>query len=126
IHCSIDQSLKRFEEVTRAARARNIPVRGYLSCVLGCPYEGEVAPQAVARVARALFEMGCYEISLGDTIGVGTPSRAVAMCRPWPKQSRCARLPVIFMTPTARRWPMSMRRCSLGWRYLTRRWRGSA
>jgi hydroxymethylglutaryl-CoA lyase len=79
IHCSIAESLERFEQVTAAARARDVPVRGYLSCVLGCPYEGAVAPQAVARVAKALHAMGCYEISLGDTIGVGTPAQAVAM-----------------------------------------------
>jgi hydroxymethylglutaryl-CoA lyase len=79
IHCSIAESLQRFEEVTQAARARGIPVRGYVSCVLGCPYEGAVAPAAVARVAGALYEMGCYEVSLGDTIGVGTPAKAVAM-----------------------------------------------
>ena len=79
IHCSIGESLERFQSVTQAARARDIPVRGYVSCVLGCPYEGAIAPSAVARVAGALYEMGCYEISLGDTIGVGTPSEAVAM-----------------------------------------------
>jgi hydroxymethylglutaryl-CoA lyase len=79
IHCSIAQSLQRFEDVLRAARARGVPVRGYVSCVLGCPYEGAIAPTAVARVAAALFEMGCHEISLGDTIGVGTPGRTTAM-----------------------------------------------
>ena len=73
INCSIAESLQRFEAVMQAAKDANIPVRGYVSCVLGCPYQGEVAPQAVADVASALFEMGCYEISLGDTIGVGTP-----------------------------------------------------
>ncbi len=79
IHCSIAESLQRFEAVTQAARARGIPVRGYVSCVLGCPYEGAVAPAAVARVAGALYELGCYEISLGDTIGVGTPGKTLAM-----------------------------------------------
>lgn len=79
INCSIDESLERFRPVLEAAQAEGIPVRGYVSCALGCPYEGEVAPGAVARVARALFEMGCYEISLGDTIGVGTPRRAQAL-----------------------------------------------
>lgn len=71
INCGIDESLRRFEELMVAARANNIPVRGYVSCVLGCPYEGEVAPQAVAEVTGRLLDMGCYEISLGDTIGVG-------------------------------------------------------
>lgn len=72
INCSISDSLQRFEDVMQAARERDIPVRGYVSCVLGCPYEGEIAPQAVAEVSAALLDMGCYEISLGDTIGTGT------------------------------------------------------
>lgn len=79
IHCSISESLQRFEPVLQAAAARRIRVRGYVSCVLGCPYEGSIEASAVARVAAALYEMGCYEISLGDTIGVGTPAQAVAM-----------------------------------------------
>jgi hydroxymethylglutaryl-CoA lyase len=79
INCSIAESLQRFEQVTQAAKARRIPVRGYVSCVLGCPYEGAIAPGAVAEVASALYRMGCHEISLGDTIGVGTPGRTVAM-----------------------------------------------
>ena len=72
INCSIEQSLARFSEVMAAAKAQGIPVRGYVSCVLGCPYEGEIAPQAVATVTGKLLAMGCYEVSLGDTIGVGT------------------------------------------------------
>jgi len=79
INCSIDESLARFEPVCNAAQENNIRVRGYVSCVLGCPYEGDIAPEAVARVAARLIEMGCYEISLGDTIGVGTPEKARAM-----------------------------------------------
>ncbi len=79
IHCSIAESLQRFEQVMHAARAHAIPVRGYVSCVLGCPYEGTIAPSAVADVAGALHEMGCHEISLGDTIGVGTPGHTAAM-----------------------------------------------
>ena len=63
----------------RAEQALTVKVRGYVSCVLGCPYQGDVAPQAVAEVARALFEMGCYEVSLGDTIGAGTPEKTRAM-----------------------------------------------
>jgi hydroxymethylglutaryl-CoA lyase len=78
-NCSIAESLTRFEPVMAAARERGIAVRGYISCVLGCPYEGEIAPEAVARVAKALFNMGCHEISVGDTIGVGTPGRTKAM-----------------------------------------------
>jgi len=72
INCSISESLQRFEAVMLAANANNIPVRGYVSCVLGCPYEGEIKPDAVATVTKALLEMGCYEVSLGDTIGTGT------------------------------------------------------
>jgi len=79
INCSIDESLERFRPVAEAAIGAGMKVRGYISCVLGCPYEGEVAIENVVRVARALDEMSCYEVSLGDTIGVGTPSRARAM-----------------------------------------------
>jgi len=79
INCSIEESLERFRPVAETALSAGIRVRGYISCVLGCPYEGEVALESVVDVARALDEMGCYEISLGDTIGVGTPIRARAM-----------------------------------------------
>ncbi|KAJ1917252.1 hypothetical protein IWQ60_007839 [Tieghemiomyces parasiticus] len=79
INCSIDESLERFRSVMEAAQAHDIAVRGYVSCVLGCPYEGDVRPEAVARVAKRLLDMGCYEISLGDTIGVGTPESMAAM-----------------------------------------------
>ena len=72
INCSIAESLQRFEKVMTAAKARDIPVRGYVSCVLGCPYEGEITPQAVASVTAELLARGCYEVSLGDTIGSGT------------------------------------------------------
>lgn len=79
INCSVAESLARFEPVLAAARQAGIRVRGYVSCALGCPYEGPVAPAAVARVAGALYDLGCYEISLGDTIGVGTPEVAKRM-----------------------------------------------
>jgi isopropylmalate/homocitrate/citramalate synthase len=72
-NCSIDESLQRCGDVARAARGAGLRVRGYVSCALGCPYEGEVEPQAVLRIVRALDEMGCYEVSIGDTIGTGTP-----------------------------------------------------
>jgi hydroxymethylglutaryl-CoA lyase len=72
INCSIAESITRFEALISAAKQQKIPVRGYISCVLGCPYSGEVNPQTVADIAKELFAMGCYEISLGDTIGVGT------------------------------------------------------
>lgn len=79
INCNIRDSLQRFVPVMEAARARGIRVRGYVSCVLGCPYEGDITPDAVATVARELHQMGCYEVSLGDTIGVGTPGKAAAL-----------------------------------------------
>ncbi len=79
INCSIAESLERFAPIVEAASDNGIKVRGYISCVLGCPYEGEIDPARVADVAAALHEMGCYEISLGDTIGVGTPRKAKAM-----------------------------------------------
>ncbi|MCB1843628.1 MAG: hydroxymethylglutaryl-CoA lyase [Halioglobus sp.] len=72
INCSIAESLQRFEAVMRAAGDHAVPVRGYVSCVLGCPLEGDIAPQQVADVSRELLAMGCYEVSLGDTIGTGT------------------------------------------------------
>uniref|UniRef100_A0A9L0TP83 Hydroxymethylglutaryl-CoA lyase, mitochondrial n=2 Tax=Equus TaxID=9789 RepID=A0A9L0TP83_HORSE len=73
INCSIEESIQRFGEVLKAARAASIPVRGYVSCALGCPYEGKISPAKVAEVTKKMYSMGCYEISLGDTIGVGTP-----------------------------------------------------
>jgi isopropylmalate/homocitrate/citramalate synthase len=79
INCSIDESLDRFRPIVSEAKKYNIRVRGYVSCVLGCPYEGEVKPQRVADVAGALYDMGCYEVSLGDTIGVGTPAKTKMM-----------------------------------------------
>jgi hydroxymethylglutaryl-CoA lyase len=73
INCSIADSLARFEGVVKLAQKNNIKVRGYISCVCGCPYEGPVSPTAVATLAKKMYEMGCYEVSLGDTIGIGTP-----------------------------------------------------
>ncbi|MAW80022.1 MAG: hydroxymethylglutaryl-CoA lyase [Parvularcula sp.] len=81
INCSIVESLERFRPVVDAAKADGIKVRGYVSCVLGCPYEGKITPEQVVPVAKALYEMGCYEISLGDTIGVGTPEETKALIR---------------------------------------------
>ena len=89
IHCSIAESLARFEPVMAAAHAAGVRVRGYVSCVLGCPYEGEIAPAAVATVAAALTDMGCYEISLGDTIGTGNPLSTTRML-----EAVLARVPV--------------------------------
>jgi isopropylmalate/homocitrate/citramalate synthase len=79
IGCSIAESMDRFRPVLAAAKQRGVRVRGYVSCALGCPYEGAVAPSAVAGVARELHEMGCWEISLGDTIGLGTPLQTKAV-----------------------------------------------
>ena len=88
-NCSIAQSLERFAPVVKAARAHKMRVRGYISCAAGCPYEGEVKPRAVTDVAVKLYEMGCYEISLGDTIGVGTPRKIRRMI-----EAVAARVPV--------------------------------
>ncbi len=81
INASIAESLARFAPVLERAKSDNVRVRGYVSCVLGCPYEGAVDPYAVANLSERLFEMGCYEISLGDTIGVGTPGETTALIR---------------------------------------------
>jgi len=79
INCSIEESLARFTPIITAAKNANVKVRGYVSCVLGCPYEGDIPPEQVAKVAMKLYQMGCYEISLGDTIGVGTPANVTKM-----------------------------------------------
>ncbi len=79
INCSIKESLERFIPIMAAAKKANIKVRGYVSCVVGCPYEGEIEPAQVALVAEQLYKMGCYQISLGDTVGVGTPASVTKM-----------------------------------------------
>ncbi len=89
INCSIDESLERFRPVAARALERGLKVRGYVSCVLGCPYEGAVEPAKVAEVSARLAEIGCYEVSLGDTIGTGTPAKARAMV-----EAVAARVPV--------------------------------
>ena len=89
INCSIAESIARFAPVAEAAQAAGMPLRGYVSCVLGCPYEGEIAPAAVAEAVARLADLGCAEISLGDTIGVGTPARAQAMI-----EAAAARVPI--------------------------------
>ncbi len=81
INCSVAESIERFRPVIARARADGVKVRGYISCVLGCPYDGEVKPQAVVDVAKVLWDLGCYEVSLGDTIGVGTPKKARELVR---------------------------------------------
>ncbi len=81
INCSVAESIERFKPVIARARGDGIKVRGYISCALGCPYDGETKPQAVVDVAKILWDLGCYEISLGDTIGVGTPKKARELLR---------------------------------------------
>ena len=81
INCSVAESIERFKPVVARAMADGIKVRGYISCVLGCPYDGEVKPQSVVDVAQVLWRLGCYEVSLGDTIGVGTPRKARELLR---------------------------------------------
>ena len=79
INCSIDESITRFSEVMNFARQHNIRVRGYVSCVVGCPYEGDINPKAVLDVTQKLLDLGCYEVSLGDTIGVGTAKKVTQL-----------------------------------------------
>ncbi|WP_099608449.1 hydroxymethylglutaryl-CoA lyase [Vibrio coralliilyticus] len=79
INCSIEESLERFRPVVAQAKDKGIPVRGYLSCIVDCPYDGPTEPSQVAKVAQALLDLGCYEVSLGDTIGTGTPVRVANM-----------------------------------------------
>ncbi|KAK9766998.1 hypothetical protein K7432_003510 [Basidiobolus ranarum] len=79
INCTIDESLERFRAVVDKAKEKNVRIRGYVSCVVGCPYEGDVDPKVVADVSKKLYDMGCYEISLGDTIGVGNPASTLKM-----------------------------------------------
>ena len=96
INCSIEESLERFKPVIEEAKKHGIKVRGYVSCVLGCPYEGEIKPAAVVKVARALYEMGCYEISLGDTIGTGTPVKTRILLQAVKKEIAVTALAVHF------------------------------
>ncbi|MFM9271360.1 hydroxymethylglutaryl-CoA lyase [Halomonas elongata] len=96
INCSVAESLERFAPILERAWQANVRVRGYVSCVLGCPYEGEIAPARVAEVAKALHEMGCYEISLGDTIGTGTPLKAKRMVEAVAREVPLAQLAAHF------------------------------
>eukprot|EP00871_Galdieria_phlegrea_P003282 jgi/Galph1/3955/GphlegSOOS_G2595.1 len=93
LNCSIDESLERFRQVADEAKKHNIPMRGYISCVAGCPFEGVVDTESVVRVTCRLFELGCYEVSLGDTIGVGTPGdfhRILQALKPFVSMSNLA------------------------------------
>ncbi len=96
INCSIEESIARFEPLLSRAKEQGIRVRGYVSCVLGCPYDGEIAPAEVARVADILHQLGCYEISLGDTIGVGTPLKARKMLETVAERVPVERLAIHF------------------------------
>lgn len=96
INCSIEESIERFAPVIEQAKAKNIPVRGYLSCVVDCPYDGPTHPDNVAKVARALLDLGCYEISLGDTIGTGTPVKVARMLEAVMTQVPVSQLAVHF------------------------------
>lgn len=96
INCSINESLQRFKSVMEAARQHGISVRGYVSCVLGCPYEGDITPDQVLSVARELIDMGCREISLGDTIGIGTPGAVRTLIGKLSQEIPCDRLAVHF------------------------------
>ena len=81
VNCSIAESLERFEDIFKKARQKKIPVRGYVSCIVECPYEGKVKPEKVLEVTSRLLDMGCYEVSLGDTIGKGTPKTVEALLK---------------------------------------------
>lgn len=96
INCSIEESIERFAPVIEQAKAKNIPVRGYLSCAIDCPYDGPTHPDNVAKVARALLDLGCYEISLGDTIGTGTPVKVARMLEALMTQVPASQLAVHF------------------------------
>jgi hydroxymethylglutaryl-CoA lyase len=96
INCSIAQSLERFAELTSVAIARGVRVRGYISCIAGCPYEGKISPSVVAGLASGLSELGCFEISLGDTIGVGTPGQIESLLRTVSERVPRTRLAVHF------------------------------
>jgi hydroxymethylglutaryl-CoA lyase len=96
INCSIEESIERFAPIIADAKQRNIKVRGYVSCVVGCPYEGDIDPEQVAQVAEKLLAMGCYEISLGDTIGVGTAASVTKMLQAVSARVPSAQLAVHF------------------------------
>lgn len=96
INCSIDESLKRFTPIIAAAQKNNIPVRGYISCIAGCPYEGDIATARVQQLAAQLIAMGCYEVSLGDTIGVGTAGQVKQLLEAVSKDTTLDKIAVHF------------------------------
>lgn len=107
-NCSITEGLARFDAVCVAAQTNGVRVRGYIPCVLDCPYEGQVQPGRVADIAAELLNMGCYEVSLGDTIGMGTPGRTRNLIEVVAKKCRWRISPDIFTIPTVRRLPTLM------------------
>ncbi|OKO08214.1 hydroxymethylglutaryl-CoA lyase [Pseudomonas aeruginosa] len=126
INCSIRDSLERFVPVLEAARQHQVRVRGYISCVLGCPYDGDVDPRQVAWVARELQQMGCYEVSLGDTIGVGTAGATRRLIEAVASEVPASASPGTSTTPTGRPWRTSTPACWKASRYSTARWPASA
>lgn len=96
VNCSVAESLEKIANIIIAAKPHHVRVRGYISCALGCPYEGEISPAAVSQLAEKLFKLGCYEISLGDTIGVGTPRKVKAMIETVAKKVPLTHLAVHF------------------------------
>jgi hydroxymethylglutaryl-CoA lyase len=96
LNCSVEESFKNFAPVMAIARDNNIDVRAYLSCVMGCPYDGKIKPMVVATIARRLIELGCYEVSLGDTIGIGTPLQAQRLIQAVSKQVAIEKLAIHF------------------------------
>ena len=95
-NCTVKEALKRVEEIVNEAKKYKLKVRGYISCVLGCPYEGKVSYKKTANIAKFLDQIGCYEISLGDTIGIGTPSESVLMIKEVTKQVNLNKIAVHF------------------------------
>ena len=95
-NCTVKEALKRVEEIVNEAKKYKLKVRGYISCVLGCPYEGKVNYKKTANIAKFLDQIGCYEISLGDTIGIGTPSESVLMIKEVTKQVNLSKIAVHF------------------------------
>ena len=108
-NCSIAESIDRFNAVIDQAQGTGLKIRGYISCVLGCPYEGEVSFDTVSMLAQKLLEKGCYEVSLGDTIGVGTAGQAQELIETLSKQIPVHQLAAHFHDTTVRRWRIFMR-----------------
>lgn len=79
VNCTAEEAIEKIKIITATANARDLAIRGYVSCVVGCPYDGDVDPKKVAKICESLFKLGCYEISLGDTIGVGTKQKTTAL-----------------------------------------------